>query len=65
MSQKNQGNKQSEREGADRGHPGRTEKVSGIERVGSHHSSGGVSFNVPNHPDKSEVSHGPGGKMDE
>lgn len=62
MSQKSQGNKQSMKEGADKGHPGRTEKVSGIERVGSS-SKGGHSFNVPDHPEHCHVS-GPMGKMD-
>jgi hypothetical protein len=34
-----------------------TERVSGVERVGSH-GSGGVSFPVHNHPDKSVVTKG-------
>lgn len=53
-------NKRSEREGADRGRPGRTERVSGIEKVGG---KSGVRFPVHNHPDHSRVD-APKGKMD-
>lgn len=52
MSQKNQGNKQSTKQGADRGHPGNTKTVSGIEKVGG---KSGVRFPVPNHPEKCHV----------
>jgi len=52
MSQQNQGNKQSEREGASHGHSNTPAKVSGIERVGG---SSGVRFSVPSHPDLSKV----------
>ncbi len=62
MSQKNQGNAQSKKQGADHGKPGRTETVQSIERVGGK-GAGSHSFNVPNHPEKCDVK-GPGGKMD-
>lgn len=61
MSQKNQGNRQSMKQGADKGHSPAT-KVSGIEKVGSS-NSGGVKFGVPNHPETCHVS-GPKGSMD-
>lgn len=60
MSQKNQGNSQSMKQGADKGRSPAT-KVSGIEKVGS--SSRGVKFDVPNHPEHCHVS-GPKGSMD-
>lgn len=60
MSQKNQGNSQSSKQGADRGSSPAT-KVSGIEKVGS--GSHGVKFGVPNHPEHCHVS-GPKGSMD-
>lgn len=60
MSQKSQGNSQSKKQGADHGKPGRTERVSGIEKVGG---STGVRFPVHDHPDHCNVKT-PGGKMD-
>ncbi|HEY2002148.1 MAG TPA: hypothetical protein VGG80_07505 [Acidobacteriaceae bacterium] len=61
MSQKNQGNSQSMKQGADRGHSPAT-KVSGIEKVGSS-NSGGIKFPVPSHHEHCDV-RGPGGSMD-
>lgn len=61
MSQKNQGNRQSTKEGADKGRSPAS-KVSGIEKVGSR-NSGGIKFPVPNHHEHCDV-HGPGGSMD-
>jgi hypothetical protein len=59
MSQKNQGNKQSEREGADEGSDrGQPKTIKSEEKVGSS-GSHGVRFDIPNHPDKSVVR--PGG----
>jgi hypothetical protein len=43
--------------------PGRTEKVSQIERVGGS-TKGTHSFSVPAHPEVCDVAHGPHGKMD-
>ena len=54
--------KESARE-ADTTRPGKTEKVSGIERVGGS-TKGSHSFSVPNHPEHCDVTHGPAGKMD-
>jgi hypothetical protein len=48
---------------ADNTKPGKTERVSAIERVGGH-SPGSNSFSIPNHPEKCDVAKGPGGKMD-
>ena len=60
MSQKDQGNAASKKQGADHGKPGNTKTVSGIEKVGG---PSGVRFPVHDHPEKCDVK-GPGGKMD-
>jgi len=62
MSQKNQGNAASKRQGADSGKPGNTKSVAGIEKVGGK-GPGTHSFSVPNHPEKCNVK-GPEGSMD-
>jgi hypothetical protein len=61
MSEQKQGNRQSEREGADHGRSPATKKVSGIEKVGS--EGAGIKFGVPNHHEHCDVK-GPGGSMD-
>jgi hypothetical protein len=55
-------NRQS-RKGSDETKPGRTEKVSQIERVGGS-TKGTQSWPVPAHPEVCDVAHGPHGKMD-
>jgi hypothetical protein len=60
MSQQNQGNKQSEKQGAEHGHSGGQKKVSGIEKVGS--TGTGIKFPVPAHHEHCDVQ-GPGGSM--
>jgi hypothetical protein len=52
--------KESARE-SDTTRPGKTERVSGIEKVGGKH---GTRFSIPNHPEHCDVTKGPGGKMD-
>jgi hypothetical protein len=54
MSQKNQGNTASKRQGANSGKPGNTKTVAGIEKVGGK-GSGTHSFSVPNHPEHCDV----------
>ena len=59
MSQKNQGNKASMGQGADKGSDrGQPKTVKSIEKVGSSDGNG-IRFGVPNHPDLSVVR--PGG----
>lgn len=60
MSQKNQGNPASKKQGADHGKPGNTKTVSGMEKVGS---SRGMRFPLVNHPEHCDVDT-PKGKMD-
>jgi hypothetical protein len=48
---------------SDKTPPGKTNKVSGIERVGGS-TKGTHSFPIVNHPEVCDVSHGPHGKMD-
>lgn len=56
-------NRMSEK-GRDVTKPGKTEKVSGIEKVGGSGKQGGVRFPVVEHPEVCDVARTPGGKMD-